>query len=258
MKDMGHGGMMSDGGDDHRGMDHGGMNHGDMGHGSMDHSGMDHAGMDHSGMDHGDGVQDHPHPVGPGVDSVATHPVNRLDEPGLGLEDVPHRALTYAQLRSLEPNPDPRPPERELEIHLTGNMERYMWAFDGVQFAHISEPIEFYEGERLRMTLVNDTMMTHPIHLHGMYFDVVNGSDTHKPRKHTINVKPGEKLSVDISAEHVGDWAFHCHLLYHMHAGMMNVVSLLPEGHPGHRRAAPAAPGHHDDHHGHHGHGGES
>lgn len=251
MKDMGHGGMAMSGD-------------------GMDHGSMDHGGMHHGGMDHGAGTQAHPHPVGPGVDSVATHPVNRLDEPGLGLEGVPHRALTYAQLRSLEPNPDTRPPERELEIHLTGNMERYMWAFDGVEFAHISGPIEFHEGERLRMTLVNDTMMSHPIHLHGMYFDVVNGSDTHKPRKHTIIVKPGEKLSVDISAEHVGDWAFHCHLLYHMHAGMMNVVSLLPQGHPRHRRAAPGEDGHgrHRDHgdgqgldpgaHDHHGHGGDA
>lgn len=107
-----------------------------------------------------------------------------------------------------------------------------MWSFDGVQFAHIKEPIKFYKGERLRLTMINDTMMPHPIHLHGMFFDVVNGGDDHKPRKHTILVKPGEQLSVDISAEHVGDWAFHCHLLYHMHAGMMQVVSVLPYANP--------------------------
>ena len=116
-----------------------------------------------------------------------------------------------------------------------------MWSFDGVKFSEITTPIEFYEGERVRLTLVNNTMMPHPIHLHGMFFDVVNGGQSHKPRKHTIIVKPGEKLSVDITADHVGDWAFHCHLLYHMHAGMMQVVSVLPK--------EKAKPGHHSDHH---------
>jgi len=166
--------------------------------------------------------------TGAGVDNVAMAPSNRLDEPGLGLEDVPHRALRYSQLRSLDPNPDTRAPEREMEIHLTGNMERYMWSFDGVKFSAVEKPIIFHEGERLRVTLVNDTMMTHPIHLHGMFFDLVVDESDHKPRKHTVNVKPGDKLSFDVSAEHVGDWAFHCHLLFHMHAGMMQVVSLLP------------------------------
>jgi len=103
-----------------------------------------------------------------------------------------------------------------------------MWSFDGVKFSAVEKPIIFHEGERLRVTLVNDTMMTHPIHLHGMFFDLVVDESDHKPRKHTVNVKPGDKLSFDVSAEHVGDWAFHCHLLFHMHAGMMQVVSLLP------------------------------
>lgn len=177
----------------------------------------------HMAMGHG---QQHDHPTGPGVDNVAMMPTNRLNEPGLGLENVPHRTLTYSALRSLEPNPDLRPPERELEVHLTGNMERYMWSFDGLRFSEGTEPIVFHEGERLRLTLVNDTMMSHPIHLHGMFFDVVNGSDTHKPRKHTIIVKPGEKLSVDVTADAVGDWAFHCHLLHHMHTGMFQIVSV--------------------------------
>ncbi|MCB0324762.1 MAG: copper resistance system multicopper oxidase [Bdellovibrionales bacterium] len=180
----------------------------------------------------------HPHPMGPGVSGVAEMGLYRLDDPGLGLEDVSHRVLTYSMLRSLEPNPDTRKPEREIELHLTSNMERYMWSFDGVQFAHVKEPIVFHEGERLRLTLVNDTMMSHPIHLHGMFFDVVNGGGNdggndggnHMPRKHTIIVKPAEKVSVDITAEALGDWAFHCHLLYHMHAGMMQVVSVRPQG----------------------------
>jgi len=197
-----------------------------MNHGGMDHGGMT-GGMDHGAMS-GGAMQEHNHMTGAGVDNVAMAPSNRLDEPGLGLEDVPHRALRYSQLRSLDPNPDTRAPEREMEIHLTGNMERYMWSFDGVKFSAVEKPIIFHEGERLRVTLVNDTMMTHPIHLHGMFFDLVVDESDHKPRKHTVNVKPGDKLSFDVSAEHVGDWAFHCHLLFHMHAGMMQVVSLLP------------------------------
>ncbi|MEX6633407.1 copper resistance system multicopper oxidase [Hyphococcus lacteus] len=198
-------------------MDHGAM-------GGMEHGAM--AGMSHD-MSNSE-MQEHNHKTGAGIDSLAMAPTNRLDEPGLGLENVPHRALRYSQLRSLEPNPDTRAPEREMEIHLTGNMERYMWSFDGVKFSAVEKPIIFHEGERLRVTLVNDTMMTHPIHLHGMFFDLVVDDSDHKPRKHTVNVKPGDKLSFDVSAEHVGDWAFHCHLLFHMHAGMMQVVSVLP------------------------------
>lgn len=219
-----------DGGMDHKAMDHSSMNHGAHGGETMKptmaampaQSSMDHESHEMAAM------SEHNHPTGPGVANVAMAPMNRLDEPGIGLEDVPHRTLRYSQLRSLDRNPDRRAPERELEIHLTSNMHRYMWSFDGVKFSEVTEPIKFYEGERLRLTMVNDTMMPHPIHLHGMFFDLVNGGGDHMPRKHTIIVKPGEKLSVDISAEHVGDWAFHCHLLYHMHAGMMQVVSLLP------------------------------
>ncbi len=246
---------------DHESMDHGAMDQGGMDHGAMDHGAMDHGGMegesDSGSMDHGSMGQDvppetaqhaemghmaaspedamspgpeamteHAHPGGPGVDNTAMEPTNRLAEPGAGLEDVPHRVLVYADLRSLEPNPDTRAPERELELHLTGNMERYMWSFDGKKFSEVVDPIVFHEHERLRLTMVNDTMMPHPIHLHGMFFDVVNGHQNHKPRKHTIVVKPGEKLAIDITADAVGDWAFHCHLLYHMHAGMFRVVSV--------------------------------
>lgn len=209
---------------DHSAMDHSAMNHGGMDHGSMDQE----SSAQHAGHGGGSTDQRHDHKRGAGVDMVAMAPVYRLNEPGLGLENVPHRTLTYADLRSLEPNPDKRTPGRELELHLTGNMERYMWSFDGVKFSEVVDPIVFHEGERLRLTLVNDTMMSHPIHLHGMFFDVVNEGGDHKPRKHTIIVKPGEKLSVDVTADNVGDWAFHCHLLYHMHAGMMQVVSVRP------------------------------
>lgn len=198
---------------------------------------MDHAAMGHGPDPHGPAVQlakvEADIKVGPGVVNVAAMPTNRLNEPGIGLSDMPHRVLTYSQLRSLEPNPDTRMPGREVVVHLTSNMERYMWSFDGVKFSEVKESIKFMEGERVRLTLVNNTMMPHPIHLHGMFFDVVipdyqNGRGNHKPRKHTIVTKPGETLSVDVTAEHVGDWAFHCHLIYHMHAGMMQVVSVLP------------------------------
>lgn len=201
-------------------MDHGSMDHGSMNHGSMDHGSMTHDGARQSGS------QRHDHAKGPGVVGLATNPTNRMAERPLGLEGLPHRVLVYADLRARDRNPDLRTPGRELELHLTSNMERYMWSFDGLKFSEVKDPIVFYQGERLRLTLVNDTMMPHPIHLHGMFFDVVTDEHDHKPRKHTIVVKPGEKLSVDITADAPGDWAFHCHLLYHMHAGMMRVVSV--------------------------------
>ena len=224
-----------------KGMGHGGMDHGSMSrmdHGAM--GGMDHGSMagmssdDMAGMDHGGGEkQAHKHMMGAGVDMVAMVPSNRLDEPGLGLENVPHRALRYSQLKSLEPNPDTREPTREVEIHLTGNMERFMWSFDGVKMSDADGPlVTLDEGERVRFGMVNDTMMTHPIHLHGQFFEVVTGERDFKPRKHTINVKPGEKCAFDFTAN-AGDWAFHCHLLFHMHAGMMQVVAVMPgEGEP--------------------------
>ncbi|MEM7543171.1 MAG: copper resistance system multicopper oxidase [Pseudomonadota bacterium] len=198
---------------------------------AMDHSDHGHTESHaHHGGDTTRQMQEHQHPHGPGVVGLAARPTNRLAERPVGLEAVDHRVLVYTDLKSLDPNPDPRAPARELELHLTSNMERYMWSFDGVKFSEVDGPIEFTHGERLRLTLVNDTMMPHPIHLHGMFFDVVTRNDRFKPRKHTIVVKPGEKLSVDITANALGDWAFHCHLLYHMHAGMMRVVSVREPG----------------------------
>ena len=243
MKDMamdhgkqGHGeqghGEQDHGGDDHENRDQE-KHQGKMDHGTMDHAGMHHGTMDHATM-HGAHATDqqrpqrHDHATGPGVVGLADKPVNRLHERPLGLADVPHGVLVYTDLRSLEPNPDTRAPQREMELHLTSNMERYMWSFDGLKFSEVREPIVFHEGERLRLTLVNDTMMPHPIHLHGMFFEVVTAEHDFKPRKHTIVVKPGEKMSIDVTADAVGDWAFHCHLLYHMHAGMMRVVSVRP------------------------------
>jgi FtsP/CotA-like multicopper oxidase with cupredoxin domain len=105
-------------------------------------------------------------------------------------------------------------------------MERYMWSFDGLKYSEVTAPIPLQLNERVRLTFVNDTMMPHPLHLHGMFFDLVTGDDSHKPRKHTLLLKPGEKASIDVTADALGLWAFHCHLLYHMHAGMMRVFDV--------------------------------
>jgi CopA family copper-resistance protein len=164
--------------------------------------------------------------AGPGVDMRAEMPTSRVHEPGLGLENVAHKALAYTDLRSIRPGYDHRLPTREIELHLTGNMERYMWSFDGKKFSEVKRPVSFGYGERLRLTMINNTMMNHPIHLHGMWMELENGAGAHKPRKHTVNVKPGEKLSVQVTADALGDWAFHCHLLYHLKAGMFRVVSV--------------------------------
>lgn len=166
----------------------------------------------------------------PSVQSISPMPIDRMGEPGQGLEDVGHKVLTYHDLRSLDRNPDVRAPERSLDIHLTGNMERFMWSFDGVKMSDHHEPIPFLEGERVRVNLINDSMMVHPIHLHGHFFELVTGKGDHSPRKHTVIVQPGGIATFDFTADALGDWAFHCHLLYHMHAGMMRVVSVRPRG----------------------------
>ncbi|KWV95444.1 copper resistance system multicopper oxidase [Erythrobacter sp. AP23] len=197
---------------------------------------MDHAAMGH---DMGDMEMDHSMrdtsllpadvKVGPGLDMVAPSPSDRMDFPGLGLDKVSHRVLRYTDLKAKRMNPH-RTVERELEIHLTGNMERYMWGFDGKKFTAVTDdPIRFGYDERVRVKLVNQTMMAHPIHLHGHFFELVNGADhMHQPLKHTLVVQPGGTATFDLTANEPGDWAFHCHLLYHMHAGMMQVVTVRP------------------------------
>jgi CopA family copper-resistance protein len=151
---------------------------------------------------------------------------SKTDQPGAGLENAQHRVLVYDDLRSTKPGYDKRKPSREIELHLTGIMDRYIWSFDGKKFSDADGPIEFVYGERLRLVLWNDTMMSHPIHLHGMWMELDNGASAYKPRKHTVNVKPGERLAVEITADAPGNWAFHCHILYHMEAGMFRVVSV--------------------------------
>ncbi len=162
---------------------------------------------------------------GAGAAMIATNPISRLHEPGIGLEDVDHKVLVYTDLVGAHEWPDTREPERQIELHLTGNMERYMWSFDGKKFTEVDGPVQFHHGERLRLVMVNDTMMDHPIHLHGMWMELENGQYP-RPRKHTISLKPSEKVSLLITADAPGSWAFHCHLLYHMKAGMFRVVNV--------------------------------
>lgn len=220
-----------------------GMNHGpaasDM---AADHNG--HAGMDHGGGADANAAKSHSMDgmsmrdksllppdveIGPGLDMVSMAPVDKMGDPGIGLRDVKHRVLNYRMLSALEPNQDTREPSRLLEIHLTGNMERYMWSFDGRMFSSVDDiPIRFAWNERVRVKLVNNTMMAHPIHLHGMFFELVNGeSAMHQPRKNVVVVQPGASAQFDLTANEPGDWAFHCHLLYHMHGGMMQTVTVV-------------------------------
>jgi CopA family copper-resistance protein len=228
MTDMGMAGMS--------GMNMGGMKMDDMS--GMDMSNM--AGTDHSAMAgmamgpakappkaaivvNADGVDPKTLRGQPFVDNVAQAPTNRLGEPGDGLDGNGRKVLVYTDLRALKPDPETRSPDREIEFHLTGNMDRYVWGFDGKKFSDAG-PIRVKLGERVRFTLINDTMMEHPIHLHGFFFSVENGQDGALPLKHTINVKPGEKMGVVFTADTPGHWAFHCHLMYHMETGMFRTV----------------------------------
>jgi CopA family copper-resistance protein len=247
MTDMGMGGMA------HGGMD---MNkRGDMPKqgppatpsGSAPMSGMDHSkmpgmpqpgmsGMDHSKMSDAPAAQQASIPTSnadgvdvsslsgkPSVDNVAMETKNRLAEAGDGLDGNGRRTLTYAQLRSIRPNTRGGPPTRAIEFHLTGNMQRWIWGFNGKKFSEAG-PIAVKLGERIRFVLINDTMMEHPIHLHGFLFEVENNQGNRLPLKHTINVKPGERMSFVFTADVPGHWAFHCHLLYHMEMGMFRTI----------------------------------
>ncbi len=244
MSDMGMGGM------EHGGTGHGAMEHRAAGSGSMPgmnmpmnhgampgmtmpmtHGAMPGMAMDHGGMPNGSaaGMGDMKPPPEVahldgqvGVDNLAAMPTTRLNTPGEGIP-AGRRVLSYADLRATKPGSDPRPPSREITLHLTGNMERFMWGFDGKKFSEAG-PIELAHGERVRITLINDTMMEHPIHLHGLWSELENGHGDYRPYKHTINVKPGEKLSYLVTADAPGRWAYHCHLLYHMEMGMFREV----------------------------------
>lgn len=220
------------------------LGHADMG------MGMGMSGMDHS--QHGTDATTHPRdshaghhageaPAGMGskaaivhakteygahIDMRAENPVSGIDDPGIGLRHHPRwhnrTVLTYSMLRNRYPTIDRRDPSREIQLHLTGNMSRYMWSFNGVKFAD-AQPIELEFGERVRFHLVNDTMMTHPIHLHGLWSELETGEPNYIPRKHTVLVQPGKTASYLVSADAIGRWAYHCHLQYHM-MGMMREV----------------------------------
>ncbi len=156
-------------------------------------------------------------------------PWSRLDDPGVGLRHNGRRVLTYADLYTLGGPIDARAPGREIELHLTGNMQRFMWSFNGQKFSQ-AEPLRFNYGERLRLTLINDTMMNHPIHLHGMWSELQAPDGSFQVRKHTIDVQPAQRLSYLVTANALGRWAYHCHLLYHMQAGMFREVIVARAG----------------------------
>jgi len=160
---------------------------------------------------------------GPSTDMRIDHPRLNLDDPGIGLRNMPHRVLTLNDLRSLDPPPDSREPGREIELHLTGNMERYSWSIDGLEYGD-STPVHFRYGERLRVHLHNDTMMTHPMHLHGMWSDLEDAYGNFLVRRHTLPVQPAQRVSFSTTADALGRWAWHCHLLLHMDAGMFREV----------------------------------
>jgi CopA family copper-resistance protein len=166
----------------------------------------------------------------PLVDMQVMTPASRFDDPGIGLRDNGRRVLTYGDLRSAFPDPDGREPTRTIELHLTGHMDRFVWSFNGQKFSD-AEPIRLTYGERVRIVLVNDTMMTHPIHLHGMWSDIEDDEGRFMVRKHTVDMPPGSRRSYRVTADALGRWAYHCHMLFHMETGMMREVHVA-EGAP--------------------------
>ena len=218
---LGHGDM----GMDHSSMDHGSMDHGAMDHGAMDHSGVSALGL--AGYGSQAEIKHVKTEFGPQVDMRAEMPQDGLHDPGIGLREhqqlYGRKVLTYADIKGLHPTRDKRQPSREIQLHLTGNMHRYMWSINGVKFTD-AEPLVLEYGERVRITLVNDTMMTHPMHLHGMWSELETGDPEFIPRKHTVIVQPGAKVSYLVTADAKGHWAYHCHLLYHMPGMFIKVL----------------------------------
>jgi CopA family copper-resistance protein len=199
---------------------------GDMGMAHDMGSMSDHAAMGHGGAGETTPAIHHASAEsGPSVDMLAEQVSTGLDHPGVGLKDNGRRVLTYADLHTVGGPIDRREPGREIELHLTGHMERFMWSFNGQKFSE-AEPLRFHFGERLRITLVNDSMMTHPIHLHGMWSEVENEHGQFQVRKHTVMVNPAQRISYAVTADALGRWAYHCHLLYHMEAGMFREVEV--------------------------------
>lgn len=220
--------VMNDDSSDAGSMEHG--SHGDMsdavdGLRNNDGSGSSGGHLATSGLP--EKVEHGPDTHGPGSIVMGRTRYRQLSDPGSGLGDDGRRVLTYSQLRCLETPADRRPPTRQFDLHLTGNMHKYIWGFDGKKWSE-ADMIRFQYGERLRINMINDTMMNHPIHLHGMWMDLYAGDNYAKnPRKHTVNVQPAELLSVDITADAPGQWAFHCHVLYHMKMGMFRTIAVV-------------------------------
>ena len=203
----------------------------DMGHGQMDMGKMDHGSHQQMNMEH------HSHDqMQMSASAMSEHSQHQSmassekDQPdtvqGWANASTPagHKALQYADLKSLTPQADTRPAERELLIRLGGTMERYIWTIDGKKFSDKDfAPLKVKYGERIRLKFVNDSMMAHPMHLHGMFMQLENGQSAQDiPNKHTIIVPPGKTVTAMLTADELGEWAIHCHLLYHMSAGMMS------------------------------------
>jgi CopA family copper-resistance protein len=229
---------MQDMGMSHDSTSHGPMNHGAMAHPSAQPHSADNgvplpAAHDHASdsMSHSpatppatNGPQAHfTSESSPLVDMQVSQPNTSLNDPGIGLRNTGRKVLTYADLHTLGGPIDRRPPSRNIELHLTGHMQRFVWSFNGRKFSE-AEPLRFHHGERLRIILVNDTMMHHPIHLHGMWSELENETGDFLVRKHTVTVQPAQRLSYLVTADALGRWAYHCHLLYHMEAGMFREV----------------------------------
>jgi CopA family copper-resistance protein len=221
-------------------VDHAAMGHGAAPEGAVDHAAMGHGAapegaVDHAAVGHGAAapstaaVRHAPAESGPTVDMRVDQVTTGLDHPGVGLRDNGRRVLSYADLHTIGGAIDRREPGREIELHLTGHMERFVWSFNGQKFSEAG-PLRFDLGERLRITLVNDTMMTHPIHLHGMWSEIENPKGQFQVRKHTVMVNPAQRISYAVTADALGRWAYHCHLLYHMEAGMFREVEVAPAG----------------------------
>jgi CopA family copper-resistance protein len=207
------------------GMSHDRMNGMSMGGMAMDHSQHAMPGMEMAGGMATPGSQVHhaKSEYGASTDMRVDTPRMNLDDPGIGLRNNGRHVLTLADLHTIGGPLDPRGPGREIELHLTGNMERYTWSLDGLEFGQ-STPVHFRQGERLRVILHNDTMMTHPMHLHGMWSELESPGGSFQVRRHTIPVQPAQRISFLVTADALGRWAWHCHLLYHMEAGMFREV----------------------------------
>ncbi|ALV71617.1 multicopper oxidase domain-containing protein [Acinetobacter johnsonii] len=219
-----------------KGMDHDMSSMKDMNHDMSSMKGMNHDMSSMKGMNHDMSSMkgmDHDMPMNSATVKAAS---DKNDNTVFGWANAStpegNKALQYSDLQSLDPQKDTRAAEREIEIRLGGNMERYIWTINGKKFNE-ADPLVVKYGERIRLKFVNDSMMAHPMHLHGMFMQLENGQDpSNMPNKHTVIVPPGKTITTLLTADELGEWAIHCHLLYHMSAGMMNklIVAQVEDG----------------------------